>query len=372
MKNLLLLMIGLLPLVALSALPNHSDSEQKTTIKDSLLNDADVIWMAEIYTNYATDFDSKNATIEQKKMMSLFDIKQLNSVQILKLQSSYIASNNYAYDHRLINKLIASSKHLKHYKEDNLKEIYSPEELKERLIVRDTFISFDPETYEQIVERTALPINLLQVKAFRIKQLLYYNKKDMVFRTVPIAIAPLFVSYTKANTIKSITELFWMDINRINYMPDLNSPNITWAKRMVRSIPIKHLRVIKKELSINETLDKMMADYRANANRILVYDGVDKNKKLSEKEVSRIGKGLDTIMTFDPETLEKIIEVVDISIKGVSINSLNIMQDWIWDEKNKKFSIRLVNFTPVIYEYDYNGKLKRTKELFVRPVNDAK
>ena len=92
----------------------------------------------------------------------------------------------------------------------------------------------------------------------------------------------------------------------------------------------------------------------------------DGNKKMSTREIKKIGNSIDTIITYDVNTFEEVVQVVVNNLKGEDVNKLRLMQDWVWDEKTKELNIRFVGFKPIIDRFDDKGKFLNSGPIFTR------
>lgn len=342
-----------------------------------LEKDPDVLWMGEVEVDYALDYDRWNydQDASERVLMEKLGFKTRNSFKILKYQiKDFNGSDNEG--HNLFYKLLENRNEMQFYKESTLENLYTAREVEHKIGHVDTIVVFDPQTKKEEVRVIVDDLNPDAVKAFRMRQVIYYSKKEMTFKTIALAAAPLL--YTKmyeADVEPSpadLEPLFWMKITALNTAPNLASEDLNWAKRMYRNFDLSTVKMIKQEQNIEVIIEQMMADFRANpkTTKIAHTFDADGTQYLEDKEVEVLGSSIDTIITFDPKTFKEIIQVVQSKFEGKDVKNLRLIQDWVWDEKTKSVSIRYVGFAPIIDRVDENGQFLNSGPMFIRKVED--
>jgi len=324
---------------------------------DQVLADPDVTWVGEIYVDYHTNINILEPENEETK--NRHETIDYNAIEVLKIQQKV------SEDHLSpIPSLFAEKIFQLHRKTLN---IYEDAALTEKLSyntyqsiinqeVEEVKITIDPETYQQIVKVFKLKLGPKNIEQFRLKQILSYHAKTNKLKITPIAIAPL-QSINKFGERLEVA-LFWMPIKQIFETIDLSKPSISWAKRFDKGIALDSINIIKGTSDLPTIFIKMIAEYRAEPNTPNMYKVTGENKQLvalKPEYVQKFGVELDTIISFDPETREEVIQVVSDPLLPSYFKKINLIQDWIWDDKIQAMQIRNVAFSPILYREDYNG-----------------
>lgn len=355
--------------------PKSSETTAVLPNLETLEKSSDVLWMGETEVDYALDYNrwDYDKEDEERILMENLGFKTRNSFKVLKYQVNDLNDSDND-DHELFNKILQNRKDMQFYKDAGLEIKYSSKDI-ERAIGRvDTIIVFDPKTMK---EETQVVVNVLDpetVKAFRVRQVVYYNEKEMTFKSIALAVAPLAYEEggTETPSPENLKPLFWMKANALVESLDLGSSNITWAKRMYRNFDFSAVKVIKQEQDISVVLEKMMEGFRANAKttKIAHTFKADGSDYLTPEEVQNLGASVDTVITFDPNTFAEKTHVITQELKGKDIESLRLLQDWVWDDNTKSLSIRYVGFAPIISRFDENGQFLNSGPMFVRRAED--
>lgn len=97
----------------------------------------------------------------------------------------------------------------------------------------------------------------------------------------------------------------------------------------------------------------------------------DSNWKLMSMETrEHFFSKVDTVVTFDPESYEETVTIVQNSLHAEDMMQLRLVQDWLWDER-KRFPIFLLYaFAPMENVKDQEGNLRFKRPLFWRMVRD--
>lgn len=337
------------------------------TVEELQKND-DVIWMAELKLDYAPNYVKWDATDEEKESMKKIGFHQMNRFKTLKHQVADLDEWENE-DHFLINRILKNRANSTFYKDDALTEAYSTAEVTKMISSVDTFVVTNPVTSASQKMVIVNDLNPDDVKSFRVKQVVYYNKKDMLFYAIPQAIAPLLAEMNDDGTLTgNVEELFWMPITASAKAADLNESTLTWAKRLYRNFEVKQAKRIKGDLEFGAVIDIMMDDFRANSDNVVVhhtFDG-DGTMKMEPNEIKNIGTSIDTIFTFDPKTMAETKEVRTVQLDGSTIHQLRLIQDWYWDEKTASLSMYYVGFAPIIHRYDNKGYFLNSGPVWIR------
>ncbi len=361
---------------------NDTTSAEVTTIVPSasvptlaeLEKNPDILWMGEVEVDCALNYSrwSYDREAKERLLMEALGFTGRNSSKILKYQvRDFNTSHND--DHNLFDKVLKSRQDIKLYKESTLENVCTQKEVEHDIGRVDTIITFDPTTMKEVVQVVVNELNIEDIKGFRVRQVIYYSKKAMAFKSVALAIAPLLYDYeTETPSRASLKPIFWMKVTALNTVPDLASLDITWAKRVYRDFKLSTVKVIKEEQDIAKVVGTMMADFGENSEKIKIAHtfNADGTEYLSSEEIRNIGGSIDTIITFDPVTFKEKIDIVVNKMNDKSIKSLRLIQDWVWNDKTQSLNIRYVGFAPIINRVDKNGMFLNSGPMFIRKIED--
>lgn len=319
--------------------------------------DPDIVWAAEIEQDWVIDIPS----LEDEWNQGVFTLKQLRSRNNeLNWSSPYFAE--------LVMEAVQSGK-LAVFKDPGCGTLAG-----DYLDYRgaDTIVVFDPVTYDEQVLTVRNPLQpLVDIKAWRLRQVLSYHKKSATWSTTVVALAPLVTIYGIEGDSLDTRPLFWFKPENKSYK--LGNERISWAKKTfsgkqagteIPANPIKQIKVVPGfENPMAHQLNKLETDRKST-----FYDSQG-NERLSPEARREMLSKTDTITTFDPETFEEIVHVVPAGIKVGDVNQLRLVQTWYWDARKSRLSIHLDAVAPIEDVYDVRGNFRYPKPLFYRLAN---
>lgn len=312
--------------------PTKVEVEQAPTL-DELQADKDVIWMGEVMVDYALNYDrwSFDVSDDERATMEKIGFKNRNGFKILKLQVADV-NETVNEDHIFIYKVLANRKKMKFYRDANVLKTYLPKEIDEIIARVDTMLIFNEQTEKEEKQVVLTDLDPSEIKAYRVRQLIYYSKKDICFKTVELAVAPLLLERDEdLNISGNLTPLFWMKPIASMTVPNLMAAEVTWAKRTYRHFDLEKVKVLKKEQRIGRIMDMMMLGIRENAASIklgMTFNG-DGTNYYDAEDIEDFGDRIDTIVTFDLETKTEQVDITQTVIDGKTIKGLRLLQDWV-------------------------------------------
>jgi hypothetical protein len=318
------------------------------------LKDPDIVWAAEIEQDWVVDIPS----FEEEWEQGLITLKQLRSREHeLHYSSPYLIE--------LVIDAVNNRK-LKVYKDSDLK---IPEADYWANKGQGMSVIFDPLTLDEKVVTTFNTLDpFVAVKAWRLRQILAYHKKKATWSTTVLAIAPLVQEKNWETDCTQLRPLFWF--KPAQKCPKLTSNHIVWAKKTfsgqqsgtaVSHAPSALLKTMKDgETPISHILQVFETDMKSP-----FYDSQG-NELLSPKERRNMVSRTDTIATFDPETYETAIEIINKGIKSAQISQLRLVQTWYWDARRNQLSICLDAVAPIKNVIDDWGGFRYAVPLFYR------
>ncbi len=314
---------------------------------DELLADPDITWVGEVYVDYIPNANILEPVEEET--LNLYGSDDYNSFELLKIQNNVTDDWLKPLPTQLSHRLLQLSKNAAVYKDASLNEklSYGAYQKAVRHELLDTIITFDPETFEEVVQIVPFNLELSMVKIFRVKQLLTYNESTNKLNIIPLAIAPIASMMKNKKLRKEV--LFWMPIKEAFKSINLKTSSIDWAKRLTKDIPSKAVQTIKGSGNMTSIFDKMVAYYKTHSSTSKVYYGGGQElNPWNASEIENMGSpSVDTIITFHPETFEEIVQVIKYGIEPNFTVKVRLIQDWVWNSKKQEMQIRVLGFGPV-------------------------
>jgi len=342
---------------------------------DSLKQQSHIPWIGTVTIDYQINHTQWDNNYLKSIKKEKFANKEVS--QVLKYQVSAYRNPLSPQDYQLRQKILAAVDTpyaINAYRTAALDSVYSAAAIQQIINPRDTIIAIDPVLVEagvnDFMEIKTIPLRPDAIKGFRLKQLIYYDSQHLMFKTIPLAIAPIITVHNQGGQPQASKPLFWLKPTVANKAPDLNASSVRWAKRILRFIPISTIKIIYQQDSFTTVIEKMLKNIRRNATQLKIYPTPNGNSPISTAQTSTIGASTDTILSIDPETFDEKTEIVERIIKGKDIEGLLLIQDWFWD--NKLIKIRSLGFAPLHNRYDDNGNYFYSKLIFTRRIEEDK
>ncbi len=328
---------------------------QITAQVDDLMRDKNITWMAESYNNFVID-----QALEGK----------INNASnfVTPLKYVNITEGSMSEEFTLQNIILEAVKQgkLKIYQD----EICKTETSYDAICRHDSICSVNPYTYKFEVKLTeGLPF--IKLSLFQAHQILFYNAKKAQFNLRTLGIAFMIKSYG----IKDLYPLFWIKATDLNKKRRLLNKSITWAKRVTKGLDISaDSSKILKKTTHNEPLLSFYSALFGEKIKIPIYkpNGTEMKTKFSQSEKRELFSRMqiDTIDTIDPTTYEAKTKIVYSNLNNDDLKYLQVIQNWYWNDKKKRFEIWLAATAPLRKVYNGVGEIMFKVPYFYRRTDD--
>jgi Gliding motility associated protein GldN len=345
MKSLRLYFLGPLSILCL----------QITAQVDDLMRDKNITWIAESYNDIVTD-----QALEGK----------INSATnfVIPLKYVNITEGSVSEEFTLQNIILEAVKNgqLKIYQDENCKI----ETSYDAICPHDSISSVNPYTYEYEVKVMAV-LPFIKLSLFQAHQILFYNAKKAQFNLRTLGIAFMIKSYG----IKDLYPLFWIKATDLSKKRRLLNKSITWAKRLTKGLDISaDSSKILKKTTHNEPLLSFYSALFGEKIKIPIYkpNGTEMKTKFSQSEKRELFSRMqiDTIDAIDPTTYETKTKIVYSNLNNDDLKYLQVIQNWYWNDKKKRFEIWLAATAPLRKVYNGVGEIMFKVPYFYRRTDD--
>jgi gliding motility associated protien GldN len=105
----------------------------------------------------------------------------------------------------------AKSGEIKVFKDETFREMMSPEEVMGKLVITDTSLIFNPDTYEDEVVIVNSPVNPEEIQKYRIKEMWFFDEESSRMGVRILGIAPIKDYYdVQSGAFKYAIPMFWV------------------------------------------------------------------------------------------------------------------------------------------------------------------
>jgi hypothetical protein len=308
----------------------------------SLIDDDNVSWIAEIYTdlNFDPTLTSKQtATATEEKPIPLKIIQQDTD-----------QPSTTPFTDALVQCI--KNKTWEAFSDKNLTQPLTESEMQGRFMIIDSISIFDPVTYEEklYVQRTNL---LQQINHFRLKKQWAFNQKTGQFNQYIVAIAPVF-SFPEESFIPV---WFKLPEAKAKY-EDINNKHVKFAAHMSYHLAEKDIEAIKG--STFDLKSKWIEDLKSG--RTSGYD--NEFQAIPVAEVEELFVSTDTIYTIDPESYKETFELVQRDYRAEDLNHFKVLETWAFAPDKGTLQSKLKAVAPSVAITDEYGTLDYYLPLF--------
>ncbi len=334
---------------------------------ETILNDPDVIWAAEIDLTFwiEPEFTAPDSLNSDRNYSTL--LKLTHNAANPGDESKVLLAT------RLLNLLGDEQKQVFAHP-DSLRAL-TPKERDYVLHLRDTITVVDPETGMESNQLIDNDWSSEYIQMVRVRQLLFYRDKTDEFEQYTYAFAPVLKrNYGSENADSYYRYVpFWFKMppyrRKDTNQNFLNEPNITWARRMRTGTNMPKLDSLHPFKDFKRPVMQQYINRLREDSKFKVREGFDWEIISAEAREQYFTK-TDTVVTFDPETYEEKLLVVHDDLTGQELMQLRLVEDWFWDERRHYPIFQLYAFAPMEIVRDQEGNPRFNRPVFWRLVRD--
>ena len=293
-------------------------------IISSLISDKEVLWVCEVIVDYE-ERGELGYTPNYKKVLQ-------------KERVLHYHANNYGMventDLRLIDGLFSIASMTEVYQTLQLTDKKEGVDLANSLLNIDTIVTFDAETFEEIIIEVKERYTLEEVPVLRIRQLIYFHKGESAFYGIPLGVALVEAKDKEANP------LFWMPTTLVARL-DFQRRSIPLAKRITTIIDLEKVNVLKSTITQDSVFglwyDNMVeSEKKEHLSKDILRDGF---LPLTKEERAMLGSRKDTFMKPHPSGFGEVWWIENARYRGKDMKELQLIQDLAIDVSQNKFLV---------------------------------
>ena len=164
--------------------------------------------------------------------------------------------------------------------------------------------------------------------------------------------------------LDGVVERTLTEDKRVLPYEDVREADYFWEKRVWRLIDTRE-KMNQPFINPEKRFFSILLESAINGD-ITVYS--TENDKftipLDPEEVASMGNSVDTIITFDPETYEEIIQVVRNDLNPDDVKRFRLKEVWYFDKETSTVKVRLLGIAPLIDVKDDNGNFRYELPMF--------
>jgi len=144
----------------------------------------------------------------------------------------------------------------------------------------------------------------------------------------------------------------------------IREADIFWEKRIWRIIDVREKMNKSFSYPKNPFINVLLSGIKSG--EITAYNAIDDtfSTPMNPTDIQQQLFKSDTITTYDPDTYEETIKVVNNDFNPEDIKRFRIKEVWFFDEESSTLQVRIMGIAPLKEDYDKNGNLRFEYPMF--------
>lgn len=255
----------------------------------------------------------------------------------------------------------------KAYEDAGLSVIVAHTTLLNKISTTDTVVAFFPDTYEEVVKVMRNDLNPAEIVSFRTQQVIFYDKKIGGFATRLLAIAPMVNITTREGKVVGKMPIAWLAMEG-GIAGDLSvkNPDFIWSALLIdeANCPEVSKLKIKKDEKKKTFVEQLFGEAAGMKHPVEESASYGCGKLLTKRDLENMSSSTDTVITFNPDTYEEMIQVMRNDIQAVDVKKVWLAQEWFFDSRRNVLLNRLKAVAPVIDRTDEKGDFMYAKAMY--------
>lgn len=169
-----------------------------------------------------------------------------------------------------------------------------------------------------------------------LKQNIVSDVKNHFYRVIPKALGIL-------NAKDKV--LFWIKLPDYTQTPELKNPDVLWSSQYYSNeSSISYLGHRNDYYVSSQILESF------KQRKLVSYPNWYLEAPIDKETRDNMINSLDTIITFDPETFEEIVQIVQVTINPEDGGPLSFIHQFVWDKSSQQLYVNPIRFAPSINE----------------------
>jgi len=167
-----------------------------------------------------------------------------------------------------------------------------------------------------------------------------------------------------AQALDDIVERKVLQERKVLAYAPLREADLFWEKRIWRVIDVREK--MNQTFTYPQEPFFNILTHAAEQDEITLYSAENDQFEypLSESEIDEVLFETDTIIIYDPVTLEPTLKVIQNAINWEEVVRFRVKEQWYFDEARSELKVRILGIAPMIEERDEHGNFRYEKPLF--------
>lgn len=335
----------------------------QNAFEDSLINRKEISWIGSIEVLLPFDVNVNNI---KKDDSNNYDLNAISIISLPNLHGGYSADAIYnqkfldslnsdrfkfavkkqmdvyfPFAYYLYKNVLDNKKQIPIFKDADLKIPFDSD------FKKDTVTTSVSEN--QIINLVINELNPKDITILKAKLYLCFNSKNLTWSIIVKSIAPVLTVKDTKDSIVSYKELFWIEVyNSYKYMQYSDS-KYTFSGRSSFDLTFGKLNNIKNFISSSECNRILINSISADSTQ-RIYENFEENEFTRPIQVFSFVNALknEGFISDNSNPEKGLDKIKEISSPVSKVDAVKIVQDWFWDNNEKKLRTLTYGFSPLI------------------------
>lgn len=144
----------------------------------------------------------------------------------------------------------------------------------------------------------------------------------------------------------------------------LREADVSWEKKIWRIIDVREKMNLGFVYPNRPFYDILKEGITSGDLTVFSAETDDFSMPMSTEEAVKIGVSTDTVITWNPDHYEEIVQVVESEVDYSEIKRFRLKEVWFFDEEAARMQVRIIGIAPIIEVLDDAGNFKYEQPMY--------
>jgi len=144
----------------------------------------------------------------------------------------------------------------------------------------------------------------------------------------------------------------------------LREADVSWEKKIWRIIDVREKMNLAFVYPNRPFYDILKERIASGDLTVFSAETDDFSMQMSLEEAMQVGVSVDTIITWNPDHYDEIVQVVESEVDYSEIKRYRLKEVWFFDEESARMQVRIIGIAPIMEVLDEAGNFKYEQPMY--------